>query len=118
MPVLADSTSVGNWTDLDSAIQNNKKETISLTQAISAAAGVSAITSNPTTQLMVNAMNGVAGTIEDVTLPTVKMGTTYIQYGLGCTKRIKDRLSMYGQVMFSNGVRTGVGFQGGLQWKL
>lgn len=71
-----------------------------------------------TTQLMVNAMNGVTGTIEDVTLPSVKMGSTYIQYGLGCTKRIKDRLSMYGQVMFSNGVRTGVGFQGGLQWKL
>lgn len=70
-----------------------------------------------TTQLMFNLMNGVGGTIEDITLPTVKMGTTYFQYGLGFTKQIKDRLSMYGQVMFSNGVRTGVGFQGGLQWK-
>lgn len=71
-----------------------------------------------TTQLMINAMNGVAGTIEDVTLPTVKMGSTYISYGLGFTKMIKDRLSVYGQVLFSNGVRTGVGFQGGIQWKL
>lgn len=71
-----------------------------------------------TTQLMVNAMNGVSGTIEDVDLPTVKMGSTYISYGLGFTKVIKDRLSLYGQVLFSNGVRTGVGFQGGLQWKL
>lgn len=71
-----------------------------------------------TAQLMVNAMNGVSGNIDDVTLPTVKMGSTYISYGLGATKRIKDRLSLYGQVLFSNGVRTGVGFQGGLQWKL
>lgn len=71
-----------------------------------------------TTQLMVNAMNGVTGTMDNIDLPSVKMGSTYIQYGVGATKRIKDRLSMYGQVMFSNGVRTGVGFQGGLQWKL
>lgn len=71
-----------------------------------------------TTQLMVNAMNGVTGTMENIDLPSVKMGSTYIQYGVGATKRLKDRLSMYGQVVFSNGVRTGVGFQGGLQWKL
>lgn len=69
-----------------------------------------------TTQLMFNVMNGVSGTVGDVTLPSVKMGSTYFQYGIGLTKRVKDRLSLYGQIMFSNGVRTGVGFQGGLQW--
>lgn len=70
-----------------------------------------------TTQLMFNVMNGVGGNIEDIQLPTVKMGSTYFQYGVGFTKRIKERLSFYGQILFSNGVRTGVGFQGGLEWK-
>ena len=70
-----------------------------------------------TTQLMCNLMNGTSGSIDDVTLPTVKMASTYFQYGVGVTKRIKDRLSMYVQVVMSNGVRTGVGFQGGFQWK-
>jgi len=70
-----------------------------------------------TTQLMCNLMNGTSGSIDDVSLPTVKMGSTYFQYGLGVTKRIKDRLSMYTQVVMSNGVRTGIGFQGGFQWK-
>jgi len=70
-----------------------------------------------TTQLMFNLMNGVNGTVGDVNLPTIKMGSTYFQYGVGVTKRFKDRLSMYGQIVMSNGVRTGVGFQGGLQWK-
>lgn len=70
-----------------------------------------------TTQWMFNIMNGVSGNINDIPLPTVKMGTAYFQYGLGLTKRFKDRLSVYGQILFSNGVRTGVGFQGGLEWK-
>jgi hypothetical protein len=70
-----------------------------------------------TTQLMCNLMNGTSGTVGDVNLPTVKMANTYFQYGLGVTKRIKERVSMYGQIVMSNGVRTGVGFQGGLQWK-
>lgn len=71
-----------------------------------------------TTQLMFNIMNGVSGTAGNVDLPTIKMGSTYFQYGIGFTKRLKDRFSFYGQILFSNGVRTGVGFQGGLQWKL
>ena len=70
-----------------------------------------------TTQLMCNLMNGTSGTVGDVNLPTVKMASTYFQYGVGVTKRIKDRVSAYGQIVMSNGVRTGVGFQGGLQWK-
>lgn len=70
-----------------------------------------------TTQLMFNLMNGTGGSINDIDLPTVKMASTYFSYGLGVTKRFKDRLSAYGQIMVSNGVRTGVGFQGGLQWK-
>lgn len=70
-----------------------------------------------TTQWMFNIMNGVSGSINDIPLPTVKMGTSYFQYGVGFTKRFKDRLSVYGQILFSNGVRTGVGFQGGLEWK-
>lgn len=70
-----------------------------------------------TTQLMFNVMNGVSGSINNIDLPQVKMGTAYFSYGLGFTKRFKDRLSVYGQVLFSNGVRTGVGFQGGLEWK-
>ena len=69
------------------------------------------------TQLAFNIMNGSSGNAGNVDLPSVGMGTTYFQYGLGFTKRFKDRLSMYGQIIFSNGVRTGVGFQGGLQWK-
>jgi len=70
-----------------------------------------------TTQLMFNLMNGVGGTVGDVTLPTIKMGTTYFQYGIGLTKQFQDRLSAYGQIVMSNGIRTGIGFQGGLQWK-
>jgi len=70
-----------------------------------------------TTQLMCNLMNGTSGTVGDVNLPTVKMASTYFLYGVGVTKRIKDRVSMYTQVAMSNGVRTGVGFQGGFQWK-
>ena len=70
-----------------------------------------------TTQLMCNLMNGTGGSVGDVELPTVKMASTYFQYGIGVTKRIKDRLSMYTQVVMSNGVRTGIGFQGGFQWK-
>jgi len=70
-----------------------------------------------TTQLMFNLMNGVDGTLDSITLPTVKMGSTYFQYGVGATKQIKDRLSLYGQIVMSNGVRTGVGFQGGIQLK-
>lgn len=71
-----------------------------------------------TTQLMFNVINGVNGSVGNIDLPTVKMGSTYFQYGIGFTKRFKDRLSIYGQIIFSNGVRTGVGFQGGLQWKI
>lgn len=70
-----------------------------------------------TAQLVFNAMNSCTGTAGNIDLPSVKMASTYITYGIGFTKRIKDRLALYGQVMFSNGVRTGVGFQGGLQWK-
>lgn len=70
-----------------------------------------------TTQLMFNIMNGVSGWAGNVELPTIKMTSTYFQYGVGFVKRFKDRLSLYGQIVFSNGVRTGVGFQGGLQWK-
>ena len=71
-----------------------------------------------TTQMMFNVMNGVSGTAGAVDVPTIKMGATYFQYGVGFTKRFKERLSAYAQIVFSNGVRTGVGFQGGLQWKL
>lgn len=71
-----------------------------------------------TTQLMFNVINGVSGTVGNISLPTIKMGATYFQYGLGFTKILRNRLSMYGQILFSNGVRTGVGFQGGLEWKL
>ena len=69
------------------------------------------------TQLNFILMNGSSGTAGEFSLPPVAMGTTYFQYGFGITKRIKERLSAYGQIMFSNGVRTGIGFQGGLQWK-
>lgn len=64
-----------------------------------------------------NIKNGVSGSIQDISLPTVEMGTAYYEYGLGVTKRIDDKVSLNVQSVFNEGVRTGVGFQGGLEWK-
>ena len=70
-----------------------------------------------TTQLMYNAMDGTDGTVGDVNLPTVEMGSTSFHCGLGGTRQINDRLSLYGQIGFSDGTENGVDLQGGLQWE-
>ncbi len=59
--------------------------------------------------------NGRAG---NVNLPGVEMRHGFIEYGIGVTKTWKDRFSGYLQVVLRNGGRTGVGFQGGLMYKL
>lgn len=70
-----------------------------------------------TTRLMFNVTNGLNGSIENISLPKIKMGTMYVENGVGFTKQVRDKLSMYGETVFSNGERTGVGLQGGLEWK-
>ncbi len=54
----------------------------------------------------------------DVWLPHVRMRHGFLQYGIGATKTWKDRFSAYFQFIIRNGGRTGVGFQGGLNFKL
>lgn len=54
----------------------------------------------------------------DVWLPHVRMRHGFLQYGIGATKTWKDRFSAYFQFIIRNGGRTGVGFQGGLNYKL
>jgi hypothetical protein len=70
-----------------------------------------------TTQLMVNDMDGIDGTVGDVNLPMVEMGSTSLHCGLGGTNQINDRLSLYGQIGFTDGVENGVDFQGGVRWE-
>jgi hypothetical protein len=70
-----------------------------------------------TTQLMYNAADGTDGTVGDVNLPTVEMGSTTFHCGLGGTNQLNDRLSLYGQIGFSDGVENGVDFQGGVRWE-
>ena len=69
-----------------------------------------------TTMAMFNVINGSKGKAAGVDIPEVKMGTMYFLYGAGVTRRIKDRFLVYGQVVVSNVVRTGVLLQGGLVW--
>ena len=59
--------------------------------------------------------NGRAG---NVNLPGVEMRHGFLEYGIGVTKNWKDRFSGYLQVVLRNGGRTGIGFQGGLMYRL
>lgn len=69
-----------------------------------------------TFQYMFNINDRITGKAGNVDLPTLTMEHGYIEYGIGATRRWKDRLNAYGQVTLRNGGRTGIGFQLGLQY--
>ena len=70
-----------------------------------------------TAQMVYNIMGGVDGRAGNVDLGYVRMRHSYFEYGFGVMKRFKDTFNGYLQMTFRNGGRTGVGFQGGIQWK-
>ena len=70
-----------------------------------------------TAQMVYNIMGGVDAKAGNIDLGYVRMRHSYFEYGLGVTKRFKDTFNGYLQLTFRNGGRTGVGFQGGIQWK-
>ncbi|MBQ3642415.1 hypothetical protein II906_10910, partial [bacterium] len=71
-----------------------------------------------TVQYMYNVNQSIGGRAGNVNLPHVEMDRGYIQYGVGLNKKFGDRVTAYGQTVFRNAGRTGVGFQVGLNWKL
>ncbi len=71
-----------------------------------------------TAQMVFNIMGGVDGYAGRVTLDDVRIKHPYIEYGLGVVKSFKDRFSGYFQFTIRNGGRTGIGFMGGIQFKL
>lgn len=70
------------------------------------------------TQMVFNIMGTANGHAGNVQLNDVEMRHSFFEYGLGVTKKFKDKFSSFFQVTLRNGGRTGVGFQGGLQVKL
>lgn len=71
-----------------------------------------------TLQYMFNIMGTSSGNAGNVVLPDMRMQRSYIEYGIGATKTWKDRFSAYLQITVRNIGRTGIGFQGGLNFKL
>lgn len=71
-----------------------------------------------TAQMVFNIMGDVSGKAGNVDLNDVGMRHGYFEYGLGAMKKFKDRFTGYLQFTIRNGGRTGIGFQGGLQWKI
>lgn len=71
-----------------------------------------------TVQMVYNVMGQVDGKAGNVDLDYIRMRHSYFEYGFGAMKKFKDRFTGYLQITFRNGGRTGVGFQGGLQWKI
>lgn len=71
-----------------------------------------------TTQLVYNVMGGVDGKAGNIDLGYVRMRHCYFEYGLGVMKKFKDTFSGYLQFTIRNGGRTGIGFSGGLNWKV
>lgn len=69
-------------------------------------------------QLVYNVMDGVDGTAGNIDLGYVRMRHCYFEYGLGAMKQFKDRFTGYLQFTIRNGGRTGIGFSGGLNWKV
>lgn len=69
-----------------------------------------------TFQYMYNINDNISGQAGNVNLPSIKMEHGYIEYGIGATKKWKDRFNAYGQVTLRNGGRTGIGFQLGAQY--
>ncbi len=70
------------------------------------------------TQLVYNVMGGVDGKAGNIDLGYVRMRHCYFEYGLGVMKKFKDTFSGYLQFVIRNGGRTGIGFSGGMQWKV
>ena len=68
-------------------------------------------------QYMYNLYGKIDGRAGNVDLPDLEMRHGYMEYGIGVTKRFKDRLTGYLQLSFRNGGRTGIAPQGGLTWK-
>lgn len=71
-----------------------------------------------TVQYFYNIMGYAEGRAGHVDLPGIEMRHGFIEYGLGFTKSFKERFSGYFQIVFRNGGRSGVGFQGGLMYRL
>ena len=64
-----------------------------------------------------NCVGGVSGTASGVELPDIWMDRGYLQYGFGISKELTDRLSFFAQVILRNVGRTGIGFQGELEYR-
>lgn len=71
-----------------------------------------------TVQYFYNIMGYSEGQAGNVSLPGISMRHGFLEYGLGFTKTWKERFSGYLQVVLRNGGRTGVGFQGGLMYRI
>lgn len=71
-----------------------------------------------TIQYFYNIMGYSEGRAGNVDLPGVAMRHGFLEYGIGVTKTWKERFSGYLQIVLRNGGRTGVGFQGGLMYRL
>ena len=71
-----------------------------------------------TAQMVYNIMGGVDGKAGNVDLGYVRMRHSYFEYGLGVSKNFKDRFGGFLQFVIRNGGRTGIGFSGGLQFKV
>ncbi|MBR6163809.1 hypothetical protein IKQ26_07975 [bacterium] len=73
-----------------------------------------------TLQYMLGLNGGVDGQAGNINLPEQKMeGNGYLQYGLGINKKLfSDRFSIYGQAVFRNLARTGIGVQTVVNFKL
>ena len=64
-----------------------------------------------------NCVGGVSGTASGVELPDIWLKRGYLQYGFGISKELTDRLSFFAQVILRNVGRTGIGFQGELEYR-
>ena len=71
-----------------------------------------------TVQYFYNILGYSTGRAGNVDLPGVEMRHGFLEYGIGVTKSWKDRFSGYLQIVLRNGGRTGIGFQGGLMYRL
>ena len=71
-----------------------------------------------TAQMVYNIMGGVDGQAGNIDTGYARMKHAYFEYGIGAMKQLKERCSGYLQITIRNGGRTGIGFQGGLNWKV
>lgn len=71
-----------------------------------------------TAQMVYNIMGCVDGRAGNVDLGNVRMRHSYFEYGLGVSKSFKERFTGFLQFTIRNGGRTGIGFQGGLNFKI